>query len=186
MTDRGDAIAKALRSAAARRSEIGGNFGQQQVSGYLTKHGVVHEIIQNRLTKVKGKWIGTKKVIGDIFAVRGAHIENPDGTLSKHLLGRAVVIEVKTRDSDTERLVYSVFAKHQVERLNLWTATGALCLVAWVRLHPTVEIRFLRWYALQPGRGYDWNFADAEHALACKVLCIPPNDWTTLNPKAAP
>lgn len=181
-------IAKALRSAAGRRSELIGNFGQQQVSQYLAKHNVTHEVIQNRLTKVKGKWIGTKKVIGDIFAVRGGYVAIPNaaGTLSEHKIGRAVVIEIKTRDSDTELLNYSIFAKHQIERLNRWTYEGALCLVAWVRLRPSVEIRFMRWTQLAAGHSYGWEYASIEHPLACGALGIPPNDWQALNPKAAP
>lgn len=179
--DRVIAADKWERSARGANAEVTGSFGQQQVSNYLAKHNITHEVIQNRLTKVRGKWVGTKKVIGDIFAVRGAFVDGPPMAAK---LGRAVVIEVKTHDVD--RLKFSIFAKHQVDRLNQWTYEGALCMVAWVRLRPSIEVRFMRWSALEAGNSYDWTFATAEHLLACGALGIPPNDWQALNPKAAP
>jgi len=172
-------IEKEQRSAAARRSEITGNFGQQQVSGYLAKHGISHEIIQHRLTKVDGKTIGKKAVIGDIFGI----ISNP---AAGHY-GRALVVEVKVEDFI--KLEYSRLAKHQVEKFREWHDRGALILVAWVRLKPCVEIRFIEWGAdhfFRPGVAIHWDNATSAHRIACASLGIPPNDWQALRPKAAP
>jgi penicillin-binding protein-related factor A (putative recombinase) len=50
-------------------------------------------------------------------------------------------IEVKNRQSD--RLPWSVFKKHQVDKLNAKSIDGAICLVIWVRL--PLDVKSIVW-----------------------------------------
>jgi len=122
-----------MKSIHQRHRVKTGKRSEKLAERYLKSLGLLHVepietgwVILRSGNRIKSAF-PKKKVSGDFIAME------PE-------TARLVHIEVKHRQAD--RLPWSVFEDHQIEKMNAKTEDGALCLVLWVR---GMEIKSLRW-----------------------------------------
>jgi hypothetical protein len=158
------ATVAANRQRGKRNQHIG-NYCQNQVLNALRSMGVTCEPLHNQ-------WIvhrchKTRRIIS---AHQGEKII---ADIAGVYRGRSILVEVKHEDGDT--LSLSRIDVAQRPKLDAWRVNESSVHVAWVRLVPAIEIRWIFWRdpAWLLGSPFPWNMACPVFALDSKPRRTP-------------